>query len=46
VDLVGVAALVGTKHDHVGRGVGELLLVKGLVVSEELQVGATALEAV
>jgi hypothetical protein len=46
VDLVGVAALVRTKHDHVRSGVGELLLVKSLVVSEELHVGTTALEAV
>ncbi|GKT83306.1 hypothetical protein Ct61P_01156 [Colletotrichum tofieldiae] len=37
VDLVGVAALVRTKHDHVGGGVGELLLVKSLVLTEELE---------
>lgn len=46
VNLVRVAALVGAKHDHVRRRVGELLLVKGLVVSEELQVGTSALKAV
>lgn len=46
VDLVGVAALVGTKHDDVGSGIGELLTVKVLVFPEELQVGTAALEAV
>ena len=45
MDLVGGAALVGTEHDDVGRGVGELLGVEGLVVLEELHVGTTALEA-
>ena len=45
VDLVGGAALVGTEHDDVGRSVGELLGVEGLVVLEELHVGTTALEA-
>ena len=37
--LVGGTALVGTKHDHVGSSVGELLLVELLVLLEELQVG-------
>ena len=46
VHLVGVAALVGTKHDDVGGGVGELVLVESLVLTEELQVSASALEAV
>ena len=46
VNLVGVAALVGAEHDHVGSGVGELLLVESLVVAEQLEVGATALEAI
>lgn len=46
VDLVGVTALVGTEHDDVGGRVGELVLVEGLVIAEELHVGATALEPV
>ena len=40
--LVGGTALVGTKHDHVGSSVGELLLVELLVLLKELQVGTTA----
>lgn len=40
--LVGGTALVWTEHDHVGSGVGELLLVELLVLLEELQVGTTA----
>ncbi|KAI6761764.1 hypothetical protein HG531_002317 [Fusarium graminearum] len=36
VNLVGVATLVRTEHDHVGGCVGELLLVKSLVVAKEL----------
>jgi len=44
VDLVGGTALVGTEHDDVGGGVGELLGVKGAVVLEELHVGTTTLE--
>ena len=39
--LVGATALIGTKHDHIGRGVGEFLGVKLLVLLEKLQVGAT-----
>ena len=42
VYLVGGTALVGTEHDHVGGGVGELLGMKLLVVLEELHVGTTA----
>ena len=45
VNLVGVAALIRAEHDHVGGGVGELVLVEGLGLPEELQVGTTALEA-
>jgi hypothetical protein len=44
--LVGSTALVGTEHDHVGGGVGELVSVESCVLLEELHVGATALEAV
>lgn len=44
VNFVGVATLVRTKHDDVGRGVAELLLVKSLVVTQELHVSTTALE--
>lgn len=44
--LVGSTALVGTKHDHVGCGVGELLLVELLVLLEELEVGTTAHQGV
>lgn len=45
VNLVGGAALVRAEHDDVGRGVGELFGVEGLVVLEELHVGTTTLEA-
>ena len=45
VDLVRGAALVGPKHDDVGRSVGELVGLKGFVVLEELHVGSTAFEA-
>jgi hypothetical protein len=44
--LVGSTALVGTKHDDVGRSVGELLSVESCVVLEELHVRTTALKAV
>jgi hypothetical protein len=40
--LVGGTALVGTEHDHIRGGVGELLLVELLVVLKKLQVGTTA----
>jgi len=40
--LVGGTALVGAEHDHVRGTVGELLLVKLLVVLKKLQVGTTA----
>ena len=46
VDLVGVAALVGTEHDHVGGGIAELLLVESLVLTEKLHVSATALKTI
>jgi hypothetical protein len=46
VYLVGSTAFVGTEHDDVGRGVGELFCVKSLVVLEELHVGTTALKTV
>jgi hypothetical protein len=44
VDLVGGTTLVGAEHDDIGRGVGELLLVEGLVITEELQISTTTLE--
>jgi hypothetical protein len=44
--LVGGTALVGSKHDNVGRSVGELLSVKCLVVLKQLHVRTTALQAV
>lgn len=40
--LVGGTALVGTKHDHVGGSVRELIGAELLVVLEELHVGTTA----
>lgn len=40
--LVGSTALVGTKHDHIGRGIGEFLSMELLVFLKELQVGTTA----
>jgi hypothetical protein len=46
VDLVGVAALVRTEHDDVRGGVGELILVESLGVTEKLKISTTALEAV
>jgi len=42
--LVGGTAFVGTKHDDIWRGIGELVRGQGLVVSEQLHVGTTALE--
>lgn len=44
--LVSSTALVRAKHDHVGSGVGELLLVELLVLLEELEVGSTAHQGV
>jgi hypothetical protein len=44
--LVGGTALVRTKHDNVRGGIREFVLVELLVLLEELEVGATALEAV
>jgi len=43
--LVGGTALVGSEHDHVRRGIGELLSVKRLVVLKKLQVSTTAVKA-
>ena len=43
-NLVGGTALVGTKHDNVGRGVGELFGVKCAIVLEELHVCTSTLE--
>lgn len=43
VNFVGRTTLVGAEHDNVRRSVGELFLMKGLVISEELQIRATAL---
>lgn len=45
VHLVGGTALVGTEHNNVRGGIAELILVESLGVSEELQVGTTALES-
>ena len=46
VHLVGVAALVWTKHDDVGRRVGKLVLVESGILAEELQVGTSALKTI
>ena len=46
VNLVGGTTLIGTEHDYVGGDVGELVLVESLVVTEELQVSTTTLEAI
>jgi hypothetical protein len=45
VDLIGGATLVGTEHDDVGGGVGELFGVEGAVILEELHVGTSTLKA-
>ena len=45
-DLVGGTTLVGTKHDNIGRGVGEFLAMELLVLLEELHISTTALEAI
>jgi hypothetical protein len=42
--LVGGTALVRAEHDHVGGGVGKLLLVQLLGVTQKLHVCTTALE--
>ena len=44
--LIGATALVGTKHDHIGRSVGKLLEVELLVFLKKLQVGATTNQGV
>lgn len=46
VNPVVVATLVGTEHDDVRGGVAELLLVKSLVVPQELHVCTTAVQSV
>ena len=46
VDLVGCATLVRTEHDHVRRGVGELVSMQLLVVLQQLHVCTTALKAI
>lgn len=46
VNLVGMAALVWTKHDNIRRGIGEFLLVKSLVIPEELQIRTTTLKPI
>lgn len=45
VNPVVVAALVGAKHDDIGGGVAELVLVESLVVAQELHVGTTAVQS-
>jgi hypothetical protein len=45
-DLVGGTALVGAKHDDVGRSVGELFGVERLVVLEEFHVCATTFKTI
>jgi hypothetical protein len=44
--LVGSAALVRSEHDNVRGGVRELLLVKSLVILQELHVSSTALQTI
>lgn len=46
VNLVGGATLVRTEHDHVWRGIGELVLGQSGVLAEELQISTTTLEVV
>ena len=46
VDLVGGATLVGTEHDHIGRHIGELILMESLVITEKLQVSTTTLKTI
>ena len=45
-DLVGGTALVGAKHDDVGRSVGELFGVERLVVLEEFHVCTTTFKTI
>jgi hypothetical protein len=45
-DLVGGAALIGAKHDDVGRSVGELFGVECLVVLEEFHVCTTTFKTI
>jgi hypothetical protein len=44
--LVGGTTLIGTEHNNIWGGVGELIGVKSRVVLEELHVSTTALETV
>lgn len=39
VNLVGGATLIRTKHDNIWGGVGELVLVESLVVSQTVSIG-------
>jgi hypothetical protein len=45
-DLVGGTALVGAKHDDVGRSVGKLFSVECLVVLEEFHVCTTTFKTI
>ena len=46
VDLVGGTTLIWPEHNDVWGDVGELFLVKSLVIAEELEVSTTTLEAI
>lgn len=39
VNLVGGTTLIRTKHDNIWGGVGELILVESLVVSQTVSIG-------
>ena len=44
--LVGSTALVGTKHDDIGRRVRKFLGVESLIVLEELHISTTTFQSV
>jgi hypothetical protein len=46
MNLVGVATLIRAKHDYVGRGVREFILVESLVVPKELHIRSTTFKTI
>jgi len=46
VDFVSGTTLIGSEHDNVGRCVGEFILVKSLVIAEELHISTTTFKTI
>jgi hypothetical protein len=45
-DLVGSATFIGAKHDDIRRSVGELFLMKRLIILEKLHVRTAAFQTI